>query len=240
VNVSSAAEQAKQKFQNAARGAYEKAASWRDTVRLTARKASTLVREILGRSANRTGGSIYGFSNAGRFHGYRKRELMFTGLTSIYNTKSRLLAAAQFEAAIKRGVLTNDELRKIQIQAWRHGKRLAKNPSATLVMSDEILKLRGIKPKNRDIITGLAKYSLAGTGGIVKPHSHAILNPRVLGISALGIGGISALSFVNRKGEEMRTMETGSGRFGKDTSGVLGPAAIEGIRFKSYKKKMRI
>jgi hypothetical protein len=230
----------KERVKNTKDKAFRAANSLRDTVRVTARKGSDLAKEILGRSLNKTGGYGYGYSNVGSINNYYARQMMFKGLASIYETRSRLFAAAKFDASIKQGILSSDELKKIQIQALKRGKELKKNPSATLSTTSEMMKLRNITPRKRDVITGLAKYSLAGTGRIVKPHSHAILNPRVLGTAALGIGSIAALSFVNRKGEALRTTGTGSGRFGKDSSGILGPAALEGMRFKSHKKRMRI
>lgn len=99
-------------------------------------------------------------------------------------------------------------------------------------------RTEGVVARGRQMV----KYGIGtGTGTISgRSYANALLNPRNIAIGGAAYGSVKLATFGMRHAEALRTENHGSGKLGRDSKGLLGPAGVDGFRFQTMKKRKRI
>jgi hypothetical protein len=180
------------------------------------------------------------------------RARVVEGLTSIFGHNGKTAnfrSALKMEQLMKQNPQQMGRIKRLQSLAKKIGAggvdsargrkylKKAQGIAASLGKVGDATKIRqSINPFSA------AKVASAGWAekGIFKAYQSAIFNPKsiVPYAAAAAIATPHAVARLNRWAEaKYRTQNVGSGSYGTDTRGVLGPASLEGMRFQVMRRK---
>lgn len=156
----------------------------------------------------------------------------------------RAKGAASFEDLIAKNPHKAKEINHLNKLATSYGNAALKGK--TRIASAKLTKLKkyagssgldlsNIKPKFSSTFKHTAATSIGGN----KIYASALLNPTTIG-AGLGLtAATKAIQYTIGRDKAWRTENVGSGKFGRDTAGILGTAGTEGLKFQSHKKRGR-
>jgi hypothetical protein len=182
-----------------------------------------------------------------------KRRYMSSGMRNLVNIATKGhhgegVAMGIYEKYLRSSNLSAKKARKIDQLATAVGRaretgKYSKIPKLLELARKQMPELQGVPSANSISKIEKAKYFTKYTlmGG---NKYGSLLNRRTIigGATALAIPYAIAKSsdVANYINSSIRTQATGSGNYGTDTRGMLGPAGLEGLRFRSRSRRRTI
>ena len=178
------------------------------------------------------------------------RARVFEGFGMIASKKSGMRSFIELNEVMKHGGLSNFEKSRLQRYALsaattnnplKQAKRIERGRAIYTKAAENMASKSGIRSRIGSAIR--ATQTGWSEKGFFKASANALFSSRSLGgaaIGALAVAGGTAMAAtkLNRWAEaKYRTENLGQGRFGTDTSGMLGPASLEGMRFQVMRRK---
>lgn len=177
----------------------------------------------------------------------RHRSQAAKGLQAIFNTKTASGASGILYGLQQRhGDFTRT--RKLEMLAKQAYGQVQNKGQVSARLTDSITnELRALGGKGQTLSTaansvkkeffskrGMVKSLLAGKA------SSALTNPRNYVIAGLGIAASRSMSKFAKYGDQYYTESMGAGKYGTDSSGMLGPASLQGMRFQTIRRSKLI